>query len=298
MKPKQFNRIDKWFKKIYLQTSFRFWKPINIIDLIGIIVTVVSISLALISLNHSRKSLDLSIKTIKKSDSLELVNRHNDSIRYIADTTYKGEVRRLQDKQQKLLGTLVDLTDKMIEEKKFSDRAKVEIEELSLTFDSTKFDDSNYYFFSNYKFKNNGTRNAKDVTIKEYYYLNGSNTVLYLLNGPYCPFSKGEGLDRPTVLFANKSILNSDLWIFVLIEIDWTDEEIPYLLHNEMILFFTAKKNGVSHGIYLTTDKYKEMKERILSKKVINLNSYENRKTAFKFYPDFLSKSKMSNFKE
>jgi hypothetical protein len=293
MEPIPDDNIKKLKSKTLKKKNTGFWKSYTTkekVEFIAGIITILSIFFAGYSLLQSKKSIDLSVKTIKKSDSLELANRHNDSIRYIADTTYKGEVRRLQDKQQKLLGTLVDLTDKMIEEKIYSERSKIEVSDYFLSeLDSEKQDAKYFYFSSDITVKNFGKRAAKNLIIKVYYSSEISKKIGCGVSNIY-NVTQDRWFKITMHPFTEKN-LKPPLIIYTYIQINWIDEDTNKPLSSEIMYYhsYYPKTGKFLMGI-MSEKSLNHIKAEIFSKKSINLNGDTYHFQYKPFFPDFYIK--------
>lgn len=254
----------------------KFWKINNVSELFGIvasIITICTIFFAIISIRQSSKSLRLTKESNIRSDFRDSINRIKDSISFIADTTYKNEVKRLQEKQQILLDTLVRLTDAMIKEKIYSERPNlIFLLDTLILKEMNKNDDYQYGFIA-YNVRNIGKRTAYNLNSMQYFYSWESGNVSTLKSDVYQKLPLNENIVNPYSskfkIYKNHNQKMNDL--YAVYKLNWFDRELKFTFSDSLYFHFKLI-NGSYIGTILTLDDIAKLERIIATNRKINLN--------------------------
>jgi hypothetical protein len=211
-----------------------FWKINSVSELLGIIastVTILTIFFAIVSIKQSSKSLRLTKESNIRSDMRDSINRIKDSVSFVADTAYKNKVKRLQEKQQVLLDTLVKLTDSMIKEKIYSERPNlIFLLDTLILKEMNKNDDYQFGFIA-YTVRNIGKRTAYNLKSKQYFYSWESENVSTLNSDVFKEILPNENIVNPYSskfkIYRYQSQRMND-WYAVYI-LNWFDKELKHI---------------------------------------------------------------------
>lgn len=253
-----------------------FWKINNASELFGLIaslVTIITIVFAIISIRQANKSLRLTEESNFRSDYRDSLNRIKDSISFIADTTYKNEVKRLQTKQQILLDTLVRLTDSMIQEKIYSERPNLSFLLDTLILKEMNKNDDYQYGFIAYNVRNIGKRTAYNFKSEQYFYSWESENISALKSDVFPQIISNPNVVNPYSskfkIYKHQNQKMND--VFAIYILSWYDRELKYTFSDSLYFHFTLN-NGSYIGRILNSENISKLEKIIKTHKKINLN--------------------------
>jgi hypothetical protein len=253
-----------------------FWKIKNASELFGFIasiVTIFTIVFAIISIRQANKSLRLTKESNIRSDYRDSINRIKDSISFIADTTYKNEVKRLQTKQQILLDTLVRLTDTMIQEKIYSERPNLSFILDTLILKEMNDNEDYQYGFIAYNVRNIGKRTAYNFKSKQYFYSWDSKNFSTLKSDVYPKIISNPNIVNPysSKFKIYKHPIQKENDVFAIYILNWYDRDLKYTFSDSLYFHFTLI-NGSYIGRILNSEHISILEKIIKTHKKINLN--------------------------
>jgi hypothetical protein len=251
-----------------------FWKLNNLAELIGVIAgfaAIVSIWFAIASLNMSKESLDLTKESIDlakiallKSDQQDSINRVKDSLFYISDTTFKGKTIRLQNKQQKLIDSLINLTNNDIEEKRYTDRPIVEFRFHSIKVMPFIIHNSFEHALDiSFSCKNKGIRETDSLTIVQYAITPDYKEIKKTIFGPFHTLMTGESVGCCSSPIVGLNKLQKMKSVIVYLEATWYDKIANRKYSTTYVNSYKLHKDGIIQGYSLNDNELNRVLELI-----------------------------------
>ena len=275
-----------------LKSDERFWKKIDIKDLINIFLTALGLGFAIYSINVSTKSMDIAQESLNYSHDVDSINRIKDSIDYKSDTIYKNEIKIIQDLQQKLLDSLVSITRISIDKKIFNERPRIVIEINNLSkLDTIKSDNIFYYITVGHKIQNIGIRNAINTTKKVSFYTDGSEQYFYMKTGPFQPILTNQVLGAKNVAVLEKKInknkFGEEYWsIYILVEVKWYDTDLEKYDSEELMWAVKYFHSGYYITDLLDLNEKEKVKMKIKKLNGVSLSNKYIMQKSFEFFPN------------
>lgn len=269
----------------------RFWKRLDIKDVINITLAAIGLGFAIYSVILSVKSLDVADKSLKYSHRVDSVNRIKDSINDIFEREYKKEIKNIQDIQQKLLDSLVSITRISIDKKIFNERPKLSLDIKNFSnLDFTKADTKYYFISAEHSIHNLGVRDAINATKKISFYTEGSNQYFYLSAGPFQPMQTTRGITAKNITVIEKKFeknkFGKKYWsLYVLLEAKWYDVDLGRYDKEELMMALKYFTSGNYIIDLLDLNEREKIKKKINSLNGISLSDKYIIQKSAEFFP-------------